>query len=124
MSDLVARLRSMARHKHDDLSIGDEAADHIEMQFSALEDRRRLIAEKDVEIRRLRDRLKWFEYSGGVAVHAEVFKRERQIKRLKEGPITDEVRREWERHMLRPFDNAAEAAFRAMVRAALEGRDE
>jgi len=27
---LVMRLRSMARHEHDDLSIGDEAADRIE----------------------------------------------------------------------------------------------
>ena len=27
---LIMRLRAMARHEHDDLSIGDEAADRIE----------------------------------------------------------------------------------------------
>ena len=32
------------------------------------------------EIERLRDRLKWFEDSGGVAVHAEVFKRGAEIE--------------------------------------------
>ena len=28
--DLIARLRALSRHEHDDLSIGDEAADEIE----------------------------------------------------------------------------------------------
>jgi len=36
------------------------------------------------EIERLSDRLKWFEDSGSVAVHAEVFKRGAEIERLRE----------------------------------------
>ena len=30
LRDLIRRLRAMSRHEHDDLSIGDEAADAIE----------------------------------------------------------------------------------------------
>lgn len=30
MADLIERLRAISRHEHDDLSIGDEAADEIE----------------------------------------------------------------------------------------------
>jgi predicted DNA-binding protein YlxM (UPF0122 family) len=30
MTDIVERLRAMSRYEHDDLSIGDEAADEIE----------------------------------------------------------------------------------------------
>ena len=33
---LVGRLRAMARHEHDDLSIGDEAADEIDRLRGAL----------------------------------------------------------------------------------------
>lgn len=30
MNDLISRLRALSRHEHDDLTIGDEAADEIE----------------------------------------------------------------------------------------------
>lgn len=29
MDDITVRLRALSRHEHDDLSIGDEAADYI-----------------------------------------------------------------------------------------------
>lgn len=45
MSDLVKRLCELAQAKHDDLSVGDEAADRIEAQAA--------------EITRLRAALKW-----------------------------------------------------------------
>lgn len=36
MSDLIANLRALARHKHDDLTVADEAADEIERLRAAL----------------------------------------------------------------------------------------
>lgn len=36
MSDLIPRLRALARAEHDDLSVGDEAADEIERLREAL----------------------------------------------------------------------------------------
>lgn len=36
MTDLTKRLRALSRHEHDDLSIGDEAADEIERLQSGL----------------------------------------------------------------------------------------
>lgn len=44
MSDLVARLRALARCEHSDFSIGDEAADEIE----SLRDNRFLL-EREIE---------------------------------------------------------------------------
>lgn len=38
MSDLIKRLRALSAHQHDDLSIGDEAADEIETLRAALGD--------------------------------------------------------------------------------------
>lgn len=38
MTDLTKRLRALSRHKHDDLSIGDEAADEIERLRAELSD--------------------------------------------------------------------------------------
>lgn len=37
MTDLISRLRAMSRHEHDDLTIGDEAADEIERLRAALQ---------------------------------------------------------------------------------------
>jgi hypothetical protein len=36
MTDLTKRLRALSRHEHDDLSIGEEAADEIERLQSSL----------------------------------------------------------------------------------------
>jgi hypothetical protein len=36
MGDLIERLRALSRHEHDDLSLGDEAADEIERLQSGL----------------------------------------------------------------------------------------
>jgi hypothetical protein len=36
MTDLTKRLRALSRHEHDDLSIGDEAADEIKRLQSGL----------------------------------------------------------------------------------------
>ena len=36
MTDLISRLRALSRHEHDDLTIGDEAADEIEKLRDAL----------------------------------------------------------------------------------------
>ena len=36
MTDLISRLRALSRHEHDDLTIGDEAADEIERLRAAL----------------------------------------------------------------------------------------
>lgn len=37
MSDLVQRLRALAKHEHDDLTIGDEAADELDRLTRELE---------------------------------------------------------------------------------------
>lgn len=37
MTDLISRLRALSRNEHDDLTIGDEAADEIEKLRAALE---------------------------------------------------------------------------------------
>ena len=37
MTDIVTRLRGLSRHEHDDLTIGDEAADVIERMSAWME---------------------------------------------------------------------------------------
>lgn len=66
MSDLTERLRLLAQAEHDDLSVGDEAADHIE----ALE----------AEIQRLRGAIVAFCADHDWA--SEAWKRQRHIAEL------------------------------------------
>lgn len=62
----------------------------------------------------------WNEFSNRVlALRARVQELQAARSLLPNMPISGAMRREWERFMLRPFDSAAEDAFRAMLRAAL-----
>ena len=60
-----------------------DAAGEIERLERKLALRGDALNTRDEDVARLRNRLKWFEDSGGVAVHAEVFKRGAEIERLK-----------------------------------------
>jgi len=53
---------------------------------------------------------------------ARVARLEAERHLLPNMPIDGAMRREWERIMLRPFTSASEEAFRAMLRAALAGK--
>lgn len=56
------------------------------------------------------------------ALRARVAELEAERNLLPNMPINGAMRREWERIMLRPFTSASEEAFRAMLRAALAGK--
>lgn len=53
MSDLVERLKAMARHEHDDLSIGDEAADRIVQLERELAEALETLGYRDCQIKAL-----------------------------------------------------------------------
>ena len=55
-------------------------------------------------------------------LRARVAELEAERNLLPNIPISGAMRREWECIMLRPFTSASEEAFRAMLRAALAGK--
>lgn len=54
MTDIVDRLRALSRCEHDDLSIGDEAADEIERLWDRLCDAQAEAEGRGAEIKTLR----------------------------------------------------------------------
>ena len=89
MTDIVERLRALSRHEHDDLSIGEEAADVIEHLRIVKTEEAELVGEIErlrAENERLRRNLEIWRRNGGDIL------REAEIEKLRNESHADEQR--------------------------------